>query len=174
MEWHIVIMAIFGILGAALIAGGIVTYRAGARVSVRAFGAASIAAGVLMWVIIVFTTPLTATRGAAPPPNSGIEGQVLANPQYEVTVQFNSSVTQDDLDEAGALLRTYDEDVEFLTTRCYLPMGRAVVTTDAPDTIEAELEAKTYVDNVSYQPRDESNQGKPGSPVEAQAPARCE
>ncbi len=43
-----VILAIIGIPGAAGIAGGIVLYRRGARASVRAFGAASVAAGTVM------------------------------------------------------------------------------------------------------------------------------
>jgi hypothetical protein len=93
--------------------------------------------------------------------------------QYEVTVRFNTSATQDDIDEAGALLRSYDEDIEFLTTRCYPPMGTAMVTTDAPDSVEAELKAKIYVDDVSFRPWDESNQGASGIATDTQAPARC-
>ncbi len=163
MEWHFIIMSILGILGAALAAGGIVTYRAGARVSVRAFGAASIAAGIVMWTIILFTTPLAATRGDAPPPNSGIEGH-----KYEVTVQFNSSVTQEDLDEAGSLLRTFDDDVDFLIMEIFPPIGRAVLATDAPDlcqTVEAKLEAKSYVNSVSCRPWQGPDQVEPDAPV---------
>jgi hypothetical protein len=71
--------------------------------------------------------------------------------RYEVTVRFNTSVTQEDLDEVGAVLGTYDEEVEFLIQESFPPTGRAFLATAAPDfcpTIEAELEAKTYVDDV--------------------------
>jgi len=76
-------------------------------------------------------------------------------PQYEVTVQFNTSVTQDDIDEAAALLRAYDEDLEFLIMEIWPPIGRALLATNVPDfcqTVEAELEAKSYVDDVSCGP----------------------
>ncbi len=64
MEFRII--AILGILGAALIAGGIVTYRAyrgSTRVGFRALGAALIAAGAVMWVLIIMTIPVSVTTG---------------------------------------------------------------------------------------------------------------
>jgi hypothetical protein len=76
-------------------------------------------------------------------------------PQYEVTVQFNTSVTEDDIDEAEALLRAYDEGLEFVTMEIWPPIGRALLATDVPDfcqTVEAELGAKSYVDDVSCGP----------------------
>lgn len=75
--------------------------------------------------------------------------------RYEVTVHFNASVTQDDIDEASALLRAYDDDLEFLIMESFPPIGRALLATNAPDfcrTVEAELEAKSYVDGVSCRP----------------------
>jgi hypothetical protein len=75
--------------------------------------------------------------------------------QYEVTVQFNTLVTQDDIDEAAALLRAYDEDLEFLIMEIWPPIGRALLATNVPDfcqTAEAELEAESYIDNVSCGP----------------------
>ena len=171
MEWHFVIMAILGILGAALAAGGIVAYRASARVSVRAFGAASIAAGVVMWAIILLTTPISGTREDAPAPTSGSEAA-----RYEVTVQFNDSVTQEDMDEAGVLLRTFDDDIDFLIMEIFPPVGHAVLVTDgyvgrprdASDfcqTVQAELEAKRFVDSVSCRPWQEPDQADPDAPV---------
>ena len=71
--------------------------------------------------------------------------------RYEVTVRFNTSVTQGDLDEVDAILRSYDEDLEFLIQESFPPTGRAFLATDAPDfcpTIEADLEAKAYVEDV--------------------------
>lgn len=94
--------------------------------------------------------PSTATAidspTASPTPTAG--GEAL----YEVTVQFNTSVMQDDIDDVGALLRAYDDDLEFLIMESFPPIGRALLATDAPDfcqTVEAELEAKSYVDDVS-------------------------
>ncbi len=88
--------------------------------------------------------------------------------QYEVTVQFNPTVTQDDLNEAGALLRSFDEDVDFLILEIFPPIGRAVVTTEAADfcqTLETELGAKSYVDEVSCGPHVETDQSDPDAPV---------
>lgn len=58
MDWSAVIVLILAVLGAALIAGGIVLYRGSPRVSGRAFGAAAVAAGAVMWLIILLTTPV--------------------------------------------------------------------------------------------------------------------
>lgn len=59
MEWEFIIKLILGILGAALVAGGIIAYRGSERTSVKTLGAAAIAAGVVMWAAIVFTTSVT-------------------------------------------------------------------------------------------------------------------
>ncbi len=56
-------IAILSILGAALIAGGIVTYRGSAMVQFRALGAALIAAGVAMWLVILMTIPVSVATG---------------------------------------------------------------------------------------------------------------
>ena len=48
MDWDTVIWLILGILGAALIVGGIIAYRGSVSTSVRAFSGAAIAAGVVM------------------------------------------------------------------------------------------------------------------------------
>ncbi len=88
--------------------------------------------------------------------------------RYEVTIQFNSSVTQQDIDEAGALLGAYDDDLEFLIMEIFPPIGRAVLATDVPDfcqTVETELGAKSYVDSVSCQPWEEPDQTDPDAPV---------
>ncbi len=88
--------------------------------------------------------------------------------QYEVTVQFNTTVTQDDLNEAGSLLRTFDDDVDFLIMEIFPPIGRAVLATDAPDfcpTVQAALEAERYVDGASCRPWQEPDQAEPDAPV---------
>ena len=88
--------------------------------------------------------------------------------RYEVTVQFNGSVTQQDIDEAGGLLRTFDDDVDFLIIEIFPPIGRAVLTTDATGfcpTLKAALEAESYVDGASCQPWQEPDQAEPDAPV---------
>ncbi len=75
--------------------------------------------------------------------------------RYEVKVGFNTSVTQDDIDEASALLRAYDDDLEFVIMESWPPIGRALLATNVADfcqTVEAELKAESYVDDVSCGP----------------------
>ena len=84
--------------------------------------------------------------------------------QYDVTVRFNTSATQDELFEVGALLRTYDDDLEYFILETSPPIGEARLATDAPDfcrTVDAELEAKSYVDDVSCGPHVETDQADP-------------
>ncbi len=72
--------------------------------------------------------------------------------QYEVVVQFNTSVTQADIEEVEALLRSYDDDLEFFVQESFPPTGQASLETEAADfcpTVEAELEVKTYVEDVT-------------------------
>ena len=74
---------------------------------------------------------------------------------YEVTVLFNESVTQDDIDEAGALLRAYDDDVEFIIQESFPPTGRAVLKTDDADfcrTVTSDLASKSYVESGECAP----------------------
>ncbi len=88
--------------------------------------------------------------------------------RYDVSVQFNASATQDDLFEVGALLRTYDDDLEYVILEIFPPIGSAMLETDAPDfcqTVEAELEAKSYVDDVSCGPHVEADKADPDEPV---------
>ncbi len=89
-------------------------------------------------------------------------------PQFEVSVQFTTEATQDDMDEAGAFLRTFDDDLEYLILEIFPPIGRAVVTTEAAgfcQTVEAELRVKSYVDEVSCGPQVETGQADPDEPV---------
>ena len=57
MEWGWIIIMALAILGAGSIAGGVVAYRGSARVEVRAFGAAAVAVGVVMWAMLLVVTP---------------------------------------------------------------------------------------------------------------------
>jgi hypothetical protein len=119
-----------------------------------------IAAGLLIIVGAVLGTVLAITFTRA---SSGSEAA-----QYEVTVRFNTTVTQDDLDEAGSLLRTFDDDVDFLIMEIFPPIGRAVLATDAPDfcpTVKTALEAESYVNSVSCRPWQEPDQTDPDAPI---------
>jgi hypothetical protein len=58
-----VIIAVLGILGAALIVGGIVGYRKSVRTGIKTLAAASIASGVVMWALILVTTPVSVSYG---------------------------------------------------------------------------------------------------------------
>jgi hypothetical protein len=96
-------------------------------------------------------TPPPATPPAVETAVAPTDGETPA-PDYEVTVNFNTTVTQDDIDEVEELLRAYDEDLDFVVMESWPPIGRALLTTDAADfcaTVEGQLEAKTYVDDVS-------------------------
>ena len=65
MEWEFIIKLVLGIAGAALIAGGIVAYRRSEATNVKTASAAAVAAGAVMWVAIVATTPVTTEIGSA-------------------------------------------------------------------------------------------------------------
>ena len=58
MDYGWIIVMALAILGAGMIAGGVVAYRGNAGVGVRAFEAAAVAAGVVMWAVVLITTPV--------------------------------------------------------------------------------------------------------------------
>ena len=93
--------------------------------------------------------------------------------QYEVTVQFNTSVTQDDLSESEGVLRTYGDGLDYVIMESFPPVGRAVLATDAPgfcQTVQAQLEAKTYIDKVTCEPWVDSGEVDPDAPVSTDPP----
>ncbi len=57
---------VLGIVGAALVAAGVVAYRGSARTWVRALAAAMVAAGIATWALILWITPVAVTSSAAP------------------------------------------------------------------------------------------------------------
>ncbi len=67
MEWGWIIIAGLAILGAGLIAGGVVSYLGSSRVGVKAFGASAVAAGVVMWATVLLVVPASASGGAPEP-----------------------------------------------------------------------------------------------------------
>ena len=61
MDWvtdGMIVMAL-AILGVGFIAGVVVSYRGSTRVGVRAFGAAAVAVGVVMWAVVLIVTPVS-------------------------------------------------------------------------------------------------------------------
>ncbi len=77
MDWGSLVWLILAVLGAALIVGGIVAYRGSMSTGGRTFGAASVAAGVAMWAIILVTVPMSTTSGDTPSPI--IEAEIAAD-----------------------------------------------------------------------------------------------
>jgi drug/metabolite transporter (DMT)-like permease len=71
------IIVTLGVLGAALVAGGFVAYRRSERTGVKAMSAAAIAAGIVMWAVILVSTPVSQTTS-----NEGVN-----QPQVDVTLQ---------------------------------------------------------------------------------------
>ena len=88
-----------------------------------------------------------------PAPEPTPTPEVTAPAQYGLGVYFNRSVVEDDVSEVEALVLTYDADPEQLgLLESWPPIGIYVLEADAPDfcrTVEAQLEAKSYVDYVS-------------------------
>jgi len=78
--------------------------------------------------------------------------------EYVVTVRFNETVTQADMDEVAAFLRAYDDDLDFLIQESFPPTGVAYAETGDESfcaAVESELEAKTYVESVTCAERGE-------------------
>ena len=87
---------------------------------------------------------------------------------YQVTIQFNESVTEEDHDEVDALLRDYDGDFEFVLMEIFPPIGSATLSSDVPEfcqTVVAQLEAKSYVADASCEPWQPVDLDDPDAPV---------
>ena len=89
--------------------------------------------------------------------------------EYVVTVRFNETVTQADMDAVAAFLRTYDDDLDFLIQESFPPTGVASVETDDEGfcaAVEPELEAKSYVESATCAERgDDAPVKSPDEPV---------
>ena len=78
-------------------------------------------------------------------------GDADAGEQYRVHINFNESVTSDEMTEVQDLLREYDADVELMVLESFPLQGSAFVeTADAGfcTAIVAELEAQSYVSSA--------------------------
>ena len=72
--------------------------------------------------------------------------------EYDVSVQFNETVEQDDMDEVDDLLRGYDSDAKVRILESFPPQLRATLKTDVPDfcaTVQGELAGLSYVSEVT-------------------------
>jgi hypothetical protein len=67
MDWGGIILLALAILGAGLMAGGVVAYRLSTRVGIKAFGAASVAVGITMWLVVAMGTTVSQTGGPSAP-----------------------------------------------------------------------------------------------------------
>jgi len=77
MDGGAVIWMTLSILSTALIAGGIVAYRGSQSTGARSFGAAAIAAGIVMWAIVLVTLPVSHTQQESPEPTLHYQERVL-------------------------------------------------------------------------------------------------
>ncbi len=68
MDWGWIIIFGLAIVGAALIAGGVVACRRTTGSVSKVLGAMGIAAGVVMWVIVAMVTPVSNTSAVPPMP----------------------------------------------------------------------------------------------------------
>ena len=57
------ILIVLGVLGATCIVGGIVGYRKSGSTRAKVISAAAIAAGVVMWAVILLITPVSSSVG---------------------------------------------------------------------------------------------------------------
>ncbi|HUS81993.1 MAG TPA: hypothetical protein VM013_01895 [Dehalococcoidia bacterium] len=83
-------------------------------------------------------------------------------PSYRLTVVFNTSVTQADMDEVSHILRRYDSGAEMLVTETFPPVGHATLrtgTTGFCDKIESDLDSLSSVQNVSCERLDGGSAG---------------
>ncbi len=67
LDMGLICIVLLPIVGAALIGGGIVAYLGSTAVMARAFSAASVVAGLAMWLVIASVT-ITSSSGTAPEP----------------------------------------------------------------------------------------------------------
>ena len=63
MDPEFIIKTVLAIVGASLVAAGIVLIIRGKKTASKVWGAVAIAAGVVMWLIILFTTITSSTTG---------------------------------------------------------------------------------------------------------------
>lgn len=89
--------------------------------------------------------------GTGPGVGEGESGAVTPS-RHEVSIRFNETVQQSDIDEVAAVVATYDKDANFVVLQLFPPVAHAVIGSDIPgfcDDFKARLEGRPYVDSVS-------------------------
>ncbi len=108
--------------------------------------------------------------------NDAVEDLPLAPPairpaadgQYTITIRFNETVQQDELDEVGAMIRDFDPDAEYVIQESFPPTGVANFNADTEDACLAltqELEEASFVTSVSCGPQLEPGDAELEEPV---------
>ena len=88
--------------------------------------------------------------------------------QYTITIRFNETVDQDQLDEVGARIRDFDPDADYVIQESFPPTGVANFVAETEDVCLAlvqGLEAETFVTSVSCGP-----QLEPGDNIDPNEP----
>ena len=87
---------------------------------------------------------------------------------YDVSIAFDESVTQADMDLAAEIVRSIDRDAEFLIQESFPPVGRASVTTndgEACASLEEQLSDLPGVGDVTCSPAQQQPVDDPDVPV---------
>ncbi|MCH8008914.1 MAG: hypothetical protein IIC91_08610 [Chloroflexi bacterium] len=88
--------------------------------------------------------------------------------EYRVLISFNETVDQDQMDEAGARIRDFDPDADYVIQESFPPTGVANFVAETEDVclaIVPELEAETFVTSVTCGPQPEPGDTDPNEPV---------
>ena len=88
--------------------------------------------------------------------------------QYTITIRFNETVDQDQMDEAGARIRDFDPDADYVIQESFPPTGVANFVAETEDVCLAlvqGLEAETFVTSVACGP-----QLEPGDNIDPNEP----
>ena len=86
------------------------------------------------------------------PDVGGEESGAVSPSKHEVSIRFNETVQQTDIDEVAALVAEYDNDAKVVVLELFPPVARAVVETDIArfcDELGAHLEGRPYIASVS-------------------------
>lgn len=88
--------------------------------------------------------------------------------RYDVTVNFDRTATQEEMEAVAAALRAFDADADMLILEIFPPIGRAIVETDAADfcsSARERLEPVHGVAGVSCRPHEADGPADPDAPV---------
>ena len=88
--------------------------------------------------------------------------------EYRVSISFNETVDQDQMDEVGARIRDFDPDADYVIQESFPPTGVANFVAETEDfclAIVPELEAETFVTSVTCGPLLEPGDTDPNEPV---------